>query len=195
MPGTAVLWHWTWPHVPDVASVFCNRAVARELTRACHIENGLACPGILIAVQFEQSLVCLQIRLQIGQMHVVVSVCQQYVAKRSEDSRFIAAEVVREDQVQCSTCLRFVIVVPLWVIPASTLNDLLRTEAEQEEVLFASFFSHLDRSAIASADGERSVHHELHIACATRLVTSGRDLVRYFGSRDEPLCQRNVIVR
>ena len=83
----------------------------------------------------------------------------------------MAAEVVREDQVQRGARFRLVVVVPLRAVVAAALGHLLGRQAEQEEILLAGFFSHLDRGAVARADRERAVHHELHVARAARFVT------------------------
>ena len=77
----------------------------------------------------------LAVRLQIGQVHVVVAVGQQRVADRLEDARLVAAEVLREDQVQRRAGLRLVLIVPVRAVPAPAVGDLLGGQTEQEEVL------------------------------------------------------------
>ena len=129
------------------------------------------------AYSSQQPLVRLEIGLQVRQVHVVVAVRQQRVAQRSEDARLVAAEVVGEDQVQRRAGLRLVVVVPVRVVPAAAVGHLLRGQAEQEEVLLARFFGHLDGRAVARAERQRAVHHELHVARAAGLVAGGRDLV------------------
>ena len=64
-------------------------------------------------------------------MSVVVTMCQKRVAQRFEDAGFVAAEVVRKDQVQRRSCLRLVLIVPVWVVPAAAIRDLLRGQTEQ----------------------------------------------------------------
>lgn len=44
-------------HSPDVGSVFGDGAVSGEFTRASHIQDRFASPGILVAVQLKQPLV------------------------------------------------------------------------------------------------------------------------------------------
>ena len=77
--------------------------------------------------------------------------------ERREDTRFIAAEVVGKNQVQCRSGLRLVLVVPARVVPAAAAGDLIGRETEQEEVLLARLLSHLDRGAVPRADRERLV--------------------------------------
>ena len=74
-------------------------------------------------------------------MHVVVAVRQQRVAQRREDAGLVAAEVVGEDQVQRGAGLRLVVVVPVRVVPAAAVGDLLGGQAEEEEVLLAGLLA------------------------------------------------------
>ena len=80
--------------------------------------------------------------------------------------------------------------MPVRVVPAAAAGHLFRGQAEQEEVLLAGFLGHLDGRAVARADGQRAVHHELHVARAAGLVAGGRDLVGDIAGRDQPLGER-----
>src|SRR4029079_12239099 len=86
-----------------------------------------------------------------------------------------------------------VLVVPIRVVPATAVVDLLRAQSEQEEVLGPRLFGHLNRCAIARADRQRSVHHELHVAGAAGLVTGRRDLVGDVGPRYQALGQGDAV--
>ena len=130
------------------------------------------------------SAVRLQVGLQVRQVHVVVAIGQQRVAQGGEDPRLVAAEVVGEDQVQRRAGFRLVIVVPVRVVPTVATGHLFRRETEQEEILLARFLGHLDRGAVARANGERPVHHELHVARAARLVAGRRDLIGDVAGRE-----------
>ena len=79
------------------------------------------------------------------------------------------------------------------VVPAAAVGHLFRGQAEQEEVLLARFLRHLDRGAVARADGQRAVHHELHVAGAAGFVAGGRDLVGDIAGWDQPLGQRDAV--
>ena len=74
------------------------------------------------------------------------------------------------------------------------LFDLLRGEAEEEEVLGADFFANLDVGAVESADGERAVHGELHVAGAGGFKAGERDLLREVGGGIDALAKRHVEV-
>src|SRR5215831_20451491 len=135
-------------HLPDVGGVLGDGAIAGELPGARQIQDGLARPGVSVGIQFYQPLVRLKIRREVCQMQVVIPMCQQRVTQRGENARFIAAEVVGEDQVQGCAGLGLVIIVPVWAVVAAAVGDLLRRQAEQEKMLLAGFLSHLDSGAV-----------------------------------------------
>src|SRR5213083_1907807 len=128
-------WHGAGFRLPDVSRVFGDGAVAGKLPGAGDIKDGLACPSVTVRIQSDQPLVRLEIGLEIRQMHVVVSIRQERVAQRTEDTRLIAAEVIGENQVQGRSRLRLVLIVPVRVVPAATAGHLFRGQAEQEEVI------------------------------------------------------------
>src|SRR5215472_1013974 len=77
--------YWTWFHLPDGIRVFDDRTVRRELTRTRDIQNSLACPRVRVAIQLHNPVVCLEIRRQVSQVHVVVAMRQQKVTKGGEN--------------------------------------------------------------------------------------------------------------
>ena len=87
------------------------------------------------------------------------------------------------------------LVVPARVVPAPAAGDLLGGQAEQEHVLLAGLLGDLDRGAVAGADGQGPVHHELHVARAAGLVAGGRDLLGDVAGRDQPLGERDGVIR
>ena len=97
--------------------------------------------------------------------------------------------MIGKDQIQRRARLRFVVVMPVRVVPAAAAGHLIRGEAKEEEVLFPGFLRHLDSRAIARADGQRAVHHEFHVAGAAGFVAGGRDLVGDIAGWDQALCQ------
>src|SRR5262245_17685411 len=126
-------------------------------------------------------------------MHVVVTARQQCVTQRGEGPRLIAARVIGKDQVERFSGLRFVVIVPMRVIPAPIVRHLFRRQAEQEEILFACLLGHLDGGSVASPQRESTVHHELHVARAAGLVTGSRDLVGDIGGGYQPLSERDAV--
>ena len=185
---------------PDMASLSRFRAAYSAIVRS--LENfpepatfRMALRAHASASEYTvQPLVRLEVGGQVRQMHVVVAMRQQRVAQRSEEAGFVAAEMVGEDQVQRGAGLRLVLVMPVRAVPAAAVGDLIGRQAEEEEVLLAGFFGHFDRRAVARADRQRAVHHELHVAGAAGLVTGGRDLVGDVAGRDQLLGERNAVI-
>ena len=62
----------------------------------------------------------------------MIAVRQQRITYRLKRSRLIAAEVVRENQIESSLRFRFVLVVPMLVVPGLACLNLLNCQAEQE---------------------------------------------------------------
>ena len=83
---SATLGHRARLDVPDAGRVFGDRAVAGELSRAGHIQDRLARPGVRVGIQLDQPLIRLQVRTQIRQVHVVVAVRQQRIAQWGENA-------------------------------------------------------------------------------------------------------------
>ena len=102
--------------------------------------------------------------------------------------------MVGEDQIQRRPRFRLVVIVPVRVVPTAAVGDLFGRQAEQEEVFLARLLGHLDRRAVARADGQGAVHHELHVARAAGLVAGGRDLVGDVAGGDQPLGERDVVL-
>ena len=73
--------------------------------------------------------------------------------------------------------------------------DFLHGEAEQEEVLRAGFLAHLDVGPVEGADGQRPIHHELHVSGARRFFARGGDLLGEVRARIDQLPVLHVEVR
>ena len=48
----------------------------------------------VVGIQLDKLLIALQIRLQVGQMHVVIAIFQKCVDNRTEATRLISAEMI-----------------------------------------------------------------------------------------------------
>jgi len=122
-------------------------------------------------------------------VHVVVAVRQQHVAQGVEDAGLIAAEIVRENQVQGLASLGLVFVVPVRVVPSATADYLVRGQTEKKEVFFPGLCCHFNGRAVARANRQCAVHHELHVACATGFIACRRNLVGDLAGGDQVLCE------
>ena len=74
------------------------------------------------------------------------------------------------------------------------LRQLLFPRAEDVGVVLADGVHNLHVRAVHGAEGERAVHHELHVRGAGRLLAGGGDLLRDIRGRDDPLCGGDVVV-
>src|SRR5512138_198365 len=97
-------------------------------------------------------------------MPVVVAMFQQGIENGVEDTRLMSAEVIAGNQFERGACFRLMLVVPTRVVPAVAKFYLVGGQTEKEEVLLSGCLGHFNGGAIACADGQRAVHHELHIA-------------------------------
>ena len=84
--------------------------------------------------------------------------------------------------------------MPLGLIRATAVRYLFSCQTEQKEIFFAGFFSHLNGRAVTRADGQRSVHHELHIAGATCFVAGRGNLIGDIRRGNEPLGHGNTVI-
>src|SRR6266568_4934905 len=163
-------------YLPDVRGVIGYRPVAGERASMADVEDRLARPGRGVPVQGTDLGLGLDVRRQVCQVHVVIAVPQEHVDNRGEDPRFGRAEGVGGNHVQGPSSLRLLRIVPMWIIPAPAAHHLVRCQAKEEEMVLPGLVRHLDGGAIAGADGEGTVHHELHIAGAAGFKAGRRDL-------------------
>ena len=87
-----------------------------------------------------------------------------------------------------------VVVVARVVAAALELHDLLDGEAEEEEVFSADFFADFDVGSVERADGERTVHGELHVAGAGGFLAGGGNLLGKVGGGIDHLSALDVEV-
>src|SRR4051794_39044681 len=87
-------------YVPDFGGVLGDGTIAGKPSGIGHIQDGLARPTLWVGVEVEQSVVRLEIRRKISQVHVVVAMRYQSISQRLEDACLMATEVVREDQIE-----------------------------------------------------------------------------------------------
>src|SRR5580700_5327928 len=195
-PATALfLGYWAWFHLPNLACVFRNRAIARKLPGAGDVQDCFLRPSAGFGIERAEPFLCLAIRGQICQVYIMIALSQKRIAQGSEYSWLIAAEVIRENEVERSSNLRLILIVPMRVVPGAARLDLLHREPEQEHVLFSGFLRHFDGGAVAGSDRQSSVHHKFHVTRSAGLVAGGRDLVGDIAGWNQPFRQRNVVLR
>ena len=89
---------------------------------------------------------------------------------------------------------RLVLVVPVRVVPAPAVGDLIGGQAEQEKIRLTGLRGHLDRRPVAGADRQGAVHHELHVAGAAGLEAGRGDLLGNVAGGNQPLGQADVVL-
>src|SRR5215475_5408324 len=94
----------TWLRLPDFGCVFVNRAVARELSGTGHVEDCLSRPFFRVRIQLAESVLLLHVGGEVSQVHVVIAVGEQSIADWVKRSRFVATEIVGNDQIQRGAC-------------------------------------------------------------------------------------------
>ena len=72
--------------------------------------------------------------------------------------------------------------------------SLGRLHAEDEDVLLADCLADLDVCAVHRADGQSTVHHELHVAGTGCFLAGDGDLLGNLGGRHDNLSQRYLVV-
>ena len=80
-----VLGHRARLHVPNIRRIFGDCTIAGKLSRAGHVQNGLAGPCTLVGIQLDKPAVGFQVGSQVGQVHVVIAIFQKRIQQRSED--------------------------------------------------------------------------------------------------------------
>jgi hypothetical protein len=76
-----------------------NGTVARKLSRTRHVQDRFSGPFSGIRVKVTQPVLSLDVRGEIRQVHVVITVREQRIAYRFKRAWFIAAEVFGENQI------------------------------------------------------------------------------------------------
>src|SRR5262249_48779192 len=67
-------------HPPNARRIFGDSTVAREFPGAGHVKNGLTRPGARSGVELTQLPLHLNVRGQVGEVHVVIPARQQRLA-------------------------------------------------------------------------------------------------------------------
>src|SRR5208337_2951759 len=121
--------------IPDLPGILADRAIAGEPAAAGHIDDchGGPCRGIL-AVERADALLGLNVTVQIGQVHVVISMRQERLANRFVEARLTGVDVVAEEQVDGGARFRLVMVVPVRAVPGAAGGDLVGGQAVEENV-------------------------------------------------------------
>src|SRR5208282_3654938 len=98
----AALTRRTRLRMPDLRRVFPNGSIARKFSGARDVDDDFARPLLGTAVERSQPLIGMQIGLQVGEVHVVVTASQQLLAQRLESLRLKWSEKIRSSALRVS---------------------------------------------------------------------------------------------
>src|SRR5262249_13369061 len=129
--------------MPNFVGVFSDRAIARETVGASHVDDRFVRPTVRICVKPSNPPLNLQIRFEVGQVHIVVTVMQKSIPDRPKNSRFIATKMVVKNKIEGFAGLRLIPVVPERIVPAAAAGHLLGRQTEEKEVFFPNLLTHL----------------------------------------------------
>ena len=91
------LTHGRWFGVPNLSRIFPDGTVAGETAGASDVDDRTHGPRVRIGVESRHTTLSFQVRVEIGQVHIVITAMQKHLPDRLENPRLIAAKMVIED--------------------------------------------------------------------------------------------------
>ena len=158
--------------------VLRNGAVGRKHTHTRHVEDGLACPGVGVAVEGVHAVLRGDVAGVVGQQQVRVAPVHQRVVdllvtaglSGAEDAALHCIQHCFQLRVRQVECTRL-------VTGGADGGHLGCGVAEDEDVVQAHVFADLDIGPVECANGECAAERELHVAGARRLGACGGNLL------------------
>ena len=175
--------------------VLGDGAVGRKRPHARHVEDGLARPGVGVAVEGVHLVLGFHITGVVGQQQVGVAPVHQGIEDLLVAAGFLRAENTALDGVQHMLEAGVGHVQRTRLVAAGAQGGHLGGGvAEDEDVLGPHVLSHLHIGAVEGADGECAAQRKLHVAGARGLGASGGYLLRQVGRRHDDLGQAHAVV-
>ena len=187
--------------MPDILDILLDGSVGGELADESDVADGHLCPALLILVGFADIMLRLDVRPEIRKDEIAVGgihalPLEKAVVQRTEKLGILRGigAVYKLDQ-NLADLLIFVedahgIVAAVLLV----VHDLLGGKTEDEGVLFAHFLDDLDVGAVHGAESDRTVEHELHVACSGSFLTGRGDLLGNIRCRDDDLSVGDLVV-
>ena len=149
---------------------------------------------LVVAIEFQGFPVLVAVHGQVGEEEVAVTLVEQAGPERVEDSLLVDIEEAAADQFDHR--LDSVVLVDPFprVIGAGQGCDFLLGMSENEHVLPACRFGHLDVRPVQGSHRQGSVDHELHVACAAGFGSRGGNLLADVAGGNDVLCQGDAVV-
>ena len=183
-------------HVPDAGCILGDGAVAGELSRAGHIQDRLARPGIRVGIQLDTAAgpppgrtsdppgACSGRRAsaacRASGAKMPGSLAAEVVGRRSGPARLAFPVRCRSASAGCTSC------------GCSATCSAVRPNRKKFSSPASSAISIVAPSRVPMV--KRSVHHELHVARAAGLVAGGRDLIGHVAGRNQPFGERHIVL-
>ena len=169
--------------MPDLVAVLANGAVGREPAARGGVEQGLAVPGLLVAVAAGELFPRIHVAAEVGHDQVGIVVVHELVVDALEVARKTRKGVVLELVHHAAQTLAIVVErIPSKVaVRRPELLDLGSGQAKDGLVLAAGQVGDLDVGAVEGAQRNGAVHHELHVGRARGLLAGRGDLLRDLG--------------
>ena len=181
-------------HVPHLFGIFADGAVRREPAHARRVEDRGPPPARLAVERVDRPL-RRPVGVEIGRHHEMI-VVEQCLDDGAEPVRIVGRERAAPDAGNGLRQARR-LAGRLAALEAGLppLLDLVRGQAEDEDVVGADAVADLDVGAVERADRQRAVQRELHVAGAGGLHAGGRNLLRQIGRRNDVLGEADIVVR
>jgi hypothetical protein len=181
---------------PDFGGIFPDSAICRELAGTRHIEDRFAVPVISTPVNYVDVFLALNVASQAGQQHVAIAAIQQGLDDGFEDPRFEKVKEIALDQHQGTPDFFIIMMVDLaGIVRSAKLADLRCRQPEDEDIVASNLLQDFHVSPVEGSDGQRSIELEFHIAGPRGLGSSQRDLFAEIGRGNDPLRERNPVIR
>src|ERR1700677_4183244 len=118
-------------------------------------------------------MLAVDVRSIVREQHVFITV-EKRVVERTEQGRVAPRKFTVDPSVERLPQFGVALIVPARIIAAfSQFPDLVGGQSKKKEVLCSPRIADFDVGAIQSANGQRTIHGELHTSRARCLLTSG----------------------
>lgn len=186
------MWDWNGLNIPDLIAVLRDGSIGGELAREGDTLDGHLGPFSIVSVGCINNVLGVDVSIEIEAGNIVVATISKSVEdwvdnlSVTEEAGFDGLE----DSVQFSTEIVSLTLIKLLSDFVYAINSF----SENEHVLFTYLFSNLDVGAIHGTNDETTVHNEFHVRCSRGLSTSSGNMLGEFGSWDNDLSARHVVI-
>src|SRR5262249_44368760 len=172
--------------MPDVPCIFQYRAIPGEIANTRHLQDRLLCPNHWGLICLTNGVLCVNIGWQVSQMKIVITL-QERSSNPSEQTWLMRAEEVRGEGVDDVPDGWIACVIRLRVIAAmgTQLPNFLGLQAEDKDIFLADLLHDLNIGTIERADGQGTIHRELHVTRPRSFGPGSRNVFAEIGSGDD----------